>query len=107
MPPTAAAKKPAFEMPRPPAVVVWRNTPGGESNFAIVTKYGRSAISVLIFPSESRVGVPKDGVRFHADPALKGQAFADSGIWEFTEESLLLRTLVSQAENLVGAKPSK
>lgn len=99
--------KNAYVMPRPPAVVVWRNAPGGETNFAIVTKYGRSAISLLIFPSESRVGVPRDGVRFALDPALKGQAFADSGIWEFTEESILLRTIAGIDKVVADAKTSK
>jgi hypothetical protein len=75
--------------------VVWRNARGGESNFAIVTKFGRSAISVMIFPPDSRVGVPKDGVRFIDDPMNRNQNQSDSGIWEFTSDSLALRALQS------------
>lgn len=107
--------KPVFVMPKPPAVVLWRNAPGGESNYAIVTKYGKSAVSLLIFPSESRGGVPKDGVRFHLDPALKGQAFSDAGVWEYTPETqclnmvhALLAELNARFDKFVAEqKPSK
>lgn len=92
-----------FVMPRPPAVVVWRNAPGGESLFAVVTKYGRNAVSLMIFPPESRAGIPKDSVRFVDDPwnRINGVS-ADSGVWEYTEETLQLRALLAAA-----AKPSK
>jgi hypothetical protein len=99
MPPT---DKPApFVMPKPPAIVVWRNAPGGETSYAMVTKLGRYAISVMIFPPESRVGVPKDGVRFIDDPWNKTQGInADTGIWEYTEETLQLRKLLATNEFL-------
>lgn len=93
-----AAKRPngQYEMPVPPPVVVWRNAPGGEPNYAIVTKYGRHAVSLMIFPPESRVGVPKDGVRFIDDPHLRLNALTDSGIWEYTDETKLIQDLKSR-----------
>ena len=107
-PKTEPGKPAVFVMPKPPAVVVWRNAPGGETSFAIVTKYGRNAISVMIFPPESRVGVPKDGVRFTDDPWNKTQGInADSGIWEYTEETAQLRALMALAALDTPMKVSK
>jgi hypothetical protein len=114
MPPTAKSTpsaggsvKPAeWRMPRPPAVVVWRNAPGGETAYAIVTKYNKNSVSLMIFPPESRIGVPKDGVRFIADPwnATNG-INADSGVWEYTPEHELFMALVhAEAERNTPAK---
>lgn len=91
--PSATRPNSTYEMPQPPPVVVWRDAPGGESNYAIVTKYGRSAISVMIFPPDSRVGVPKDGVRFIDDPANRRTGVGDAGIWEYTSETNLILDL--------------
>ena len=90
-----AIQAPPFVMPKPPTLVVWRNAPGGEPTNAIVTAVGRHAISVMLFPPESRVGVPKDGVRYKGDPWNLTQGVnSDSGIWEYTEETLQLRHLI-------------
>lgn len=92
----SAPAKAEYKMPRPPAIVVWRNAPGGDTAYAIVTKYNKSSVSLMIFPPESRSGVPKDGVRFIEDPWNKTQGVnSDSGVWEFTEETTLLRILAS------------
>ena len=89
-----AAVEPAkYQMPTPPAVVVWRNAPGGEPNYAVVTKVGRQAVSLMIFPTDSRVGVPKDGVRFVGDPDNRHLALSDAGVWDYTDESKLLQKL--------------
>jgi len=93
MPPVAKKPVPPYVMPVPPAMVVWRNAPGGEPNYAAVTRLGKSAISVMIFAPESRVGTPKDGVRHISDPLNANQGLSDSGVWEFTEESKQLRIL--------------
>lgn len=85
-----------YAMPTPPAVVVWRNCPGGDPANAIVTKLGRSAISVMLFPPDSRVGVPKDGVRFVDDPANKANGNSDSGVWDYTDETKLISDLVAK-----------
>ena len=81
-----AAKE--FKMPAPPAVVLWRNAPGGETAYAVVTKYNRNSVSLAIFVPESRVVVPKDGVRFVGDPWNKTQGInADSGVWDYLDET--------------------
>lgn len=87
----SAADPKAFVMPRPPAIVVWRPAPGGDAQFAIVTKYGKSAISLAVIAPESRVLAPKDAVRYVDDPWNKTHPIdPDSGVWELTEESKLL-----------------
>ena len=99
MPPQAAKPKAAkpdkFVMPPAPSVVLWRHAPGGEPSPAAVTKVGKQAISVLIFPPDSRIGVPKDGVRFADDPFLKANV-TDGGIWDYTPEHKLLLSLVTR-----------
>ncbi len=83
-----------YKMPDPPAVVVWRNDPSGDSSYAIVTRYNRYSVNLMIFPPDSRVGVPKDGVRFEDDPWNKTNGInPDSGVWGYTAESLLLAKL--------------
>lgn len=99
MPPTAkpatAEKKAEWRMPKPPAIVLWRNAPGGDTAYAIVTKYNKHSVSLAIVVPESRVVVPKDGVRFIDDPWNKTNGInADSGVWEYTEEHLLLVSLL-------------
>ena len=82
-----ASDKP-FVMPIPPALVLWRNAPGGESAYGMVTKYNRHSVSLAIFVPESRVVVPKDGVRFVGDPWNKTQGInADSGVWDYLDET--------------------
>jgi hypothetical protein len=82
-------------------MVLWRHTPDGEAYPAVVTSAGRSAISVMVFPPDSRGGLPKTGVLHAGDPRLKGHTpDADAGCWDFTDESKLLRSLAEQ----LGAK---
>lgn len=90
---TTAPAKPKQLMPTPPAIVAWSNAPGGEKTYAMVTKVGRSAISVLVFPPDSRAGTPKDSVRYIGDPLLKSQLDSDSGVWDYTDETKALRIL--------------
>jgi hypothetical protein len=106
MPPSTGQGN-AYVMPRPPAVVVWRAAPGGESNYAVVTKYGRHAIALMIFPSDSRVGVPKESVRFIGDPWNKINGISpDSGVWEFTDETKRLMALEAKVEaTYAGGSP--
>jgi len=93
----SAAKKDEFVMPKPPAVVVWRNAPGGETSYAMVTKYNRHSVELAIFVPESRVVVPKTGVRFIGDPWNQTNGInADSGVWDFNDETLLLRKLLTR-----------
>lgn len=93
-------KKPGFRMPKPGAVVIWRHVIGGDPSPAVVTKLGRQGISVMVFPPDSRVGIPKDGVRHISDPQVKTQVMPESGIWDHTDETKLLLAL---ARNLVDA----
>ena len=93
----APEKKVEWQMPRPPAVVLWRNAPGGETAYAVVTKYNRNSVNLAIFAPDSRVVVPKDGVRFVNDPWNKVHGInAESGVWDYTEESLLIRKLLER-----------
>jgi len=86
--------KPLFVMPYPAPVVVWRTGPGCESAFAVVTKVGRHAIDVLVFPAEIRVGVPKTGVRHASDPWHKLHGLdVNAGVWEPTDETRTIETL--------------
>lgn len=98
-----------WQMPAPPAIVIWRNAPGGETAYAIVTKYNKQSVSVMIFPPDSRIGVPKDGVRFIDDPWNKIQGLnADSGVWDFTDEHKVLRFAMSALveKGVVEPEPS-
>lgn len=97
MPPTNV--KSPFVMPKPAAVVVWKNAPAAEENFAIVTHVGRHAISLIVFPSESRVGIPKDSVRHVADPRNAALGISgDYGVWDYTEESKQLHKLLAESQ---------
>lgn len=97
-----------WKMPHPPAIVLWRNAPGGEVSYAIVTKYNKQSISVMIFPPESRVGVPKDGVRHFDDPWNKIQGLnSDSGVWEYTYEDRELAALKRTVAELALAAAAK
>lgn len=98
------AKAPAtpapFVQPLAPAVVLWRPSPGADPAFAVITRHGKHANSLLVFPTESRGGIPKDGVRHVDDPwNYTAGIQADSGVWDFTDESKILRTL---ATRLIG-----
>jgi hypothetical protein len=92
-----------FQMPIPTiGLVVWRHTPDSEPYAAVVTKRGKTAISVMVFPPDSRGGLPKDGVLHINDPRLKGtQASPDSGCWDFTDATKELKALV---DSLGGGK---
>lgn len=85
--PSQPSPKPGFVMPRPGSIVMWTHAPGGEPSVAAVTKIGRQAISVMVFPPDSPRGVPKDGVRHIDDPWLKTNLSPESGMWDFTEEA--------------------
>lgn len=105
-----SAPKPGdYVMPKPLDTVVWSNAPGGESYYALVTKVGRNAISLMVFPTESRVGVPKESVRFISDPwNAKNGVNADAGVWDFTDEQKLLQFVVGKlvADKVVTPEPS-
>lgn len=75
-----------WTMPRPGALVLWQNAPGGGSCFAVVTQVGRNAINVMLFPPDSRLGIPKDSVRHVDDPwNLVHGVNADAGVWDHTD----------------------
>jgi len=91
-----------FVMPYPAPFVVWRTSPNGDAAFAVVTHVHRNAIDVLVFPQESRVGVPKTGVRYAADPWHKINGLDPSaGVWEPTSETTLIETLRDELDGLV------
>lgn len=86
-----------FQMPTPGSLVIWFAAPGGDACVAAVTKIGRRAISVMLFPPDSRVGQPKDSVRHVDDPWNKIYDInPDSGVWDFTPEHKLLLSVVGK-----------
>lgn len=89
-----------YKMPCPTTIVQWQHAPGGEFSPAIVTRVGRTAISVMVFPTESRVGVPKDGVSHVSDPRAKTMVAPESGLWDFTEEYRVVQKLVEAVERM-------
>lgn len=98
---TVPAKPIPFRMPTPPPIVVWRNAPGGEACYAAVTKRNKNSVSLLLWPPDQRVGVPKEGVRHVSDPWNKTQGInADSGVWDYTDESKVLIKLVDESEHV-------
>lgn len=98
--PSAAQKPPEYRMPTPPAIVIWRNAPGDDAAApAAVTKRGKSAVSLMVFPPDSRVGVPKDAVRFIDDPIVKKSGINPSdGVWDYTPEYRLLLSVVAKTK---------
>lgn len=97
--PSGAGKaEPKWKMPRPGALVVWRNAPGAAPVHAVVTQIGRNAINVMIFPPDSKVGIPKDSVRHVDDPWNKQYGInADAGCWEHTDEYKRLQAIEALA----------
>lgn len=76
-----------YEMPKVylGQIVLWRH--GRQANEpapAIVTRVGMNAVSVIIFPTESKVGITRDGVRYCTDPAL-ATVQSDAGVWDYTD----------------------
>lgn len=84
---------------KPPRValgstVLWKHsTASPDPAAAIVTRVSPDAISVLIFPTESRAGIPKDAVR-HADDPANDTLISDAGVWEQTEDAKLLASVL-------------
>lgn len=100
--------KTEYRMPRPPAIVVWRNAPGGESAYAVITKTNRNSVNLAIFAPESRVVVPKEAVRFIEDPWNQANGInADSGVWEYTAETKTLLGLQRLIETIVAESDKK
>jgi hypothetical protein len=65
-------------------MVLWRHNPTAEVPApAIVTRVGQRAVSVFIIPTESKVGITRDGVRHKGDPEL-AKIQSDAGCWEYT-----------------------
>jgi hypothetical protein len=81
--------------------VLWYHVPGGEPSPAIVTRAGRDACDVIVFPPESRVGVPKSGVLYVNDPRAKTMVSPESGFWDYTEDTKLIHQI--KRELLSGA----
>lgn len=97
--------KTPFVMPKAPAIVLWRNAPGATPSYAVVTAYGRHAISVAVCVPDSRIVVPKDGVRFVLDPWNQANGInADSGVWDYTDETKVVRILARAITSQSGLK---
>ncbi len=85
--PSGGGSQPQWQMPSPPALVLWCNAPGGEQAYAVVTKYNRNSVSLAVFAPDSRALVPKDAVRHVNDPWNKTNGInGESGVWDFTSE---------------------
>lgn len=89
----------SFEMPRVHLgqIVLWRHArQASEPAPAIVTRVGQQALSVIIFPTESKVGITRDGVRHCTDPAL-ATIQSDAGVWEYTDGDRVVVEVASAA----------
>jgi hypothetical protein len=88
---------------------VWRHSPGHAATAAQVTRVGREAVSLILFPPDSRGGVVKDGVRFIGDPELPRLAHNDTGCWDYTARQKLVNVvldgLLPDSEGNVQAIP--
>jgi hypothetical protein len=94
MPPTK------YKMPKPTAIVMWRPSPGIPPSPAAVTHVGQTAVNLMIFPPDSRAGLPKDAVRHSTDPLVKNQLAPEAGIWDFTPEYLDLLGRIEKLESI-------
>jgi hypothetical protein len=103
---SSPAKRPEkYRAPTPNlGPVLWSHIPGGEQSSAIVTRAGRDAIDVIIFPPESRIGIPKSGVVYVGDPRAATMVSPESGFWDFTAESKKLAELSALIESLTASK---
>ena len=100
-----SAPQPKYRPPVPDlGPVLWFHVPGGEPSPAIVTRAGRDACDVIVFPPESRVGVPKSGVLHVNDPRARTMISPENGFWDFTNESRRIAEIYSA---LASDKPSK
>lgn len=98
--PIVTERKPAkYVMPTPPSVVVWRSSAGDDPCNAVVTRPGKTGISVMLFPPESRACVPKDGVRYIGDPQNKIHTDSSSGVWDYTNEHKALMNLLAERDS--------
>ena len=90
--------KPKYTMPRPLGPIVeWRHAAGEPPQYAIVTKLGKSAISVALVVPDSRAVLPQDGVRHISDPSVASQ-ITDGGVWDYTDHDRLLMRVLPLAE---------
>lgn len=90
-----------YVMPRPTDIVRWQHAAGSEFNPAIVTQKGRSAISVMVFPSESRFPIPKGGVLHVTDPRAKTLVAVGDGLWDYTEEHLAFLGVMDRVSGML------
>lgn len=91
-----------YVMPRPTDIVRWQHVPGSEFNPAVVTQRGRSAISIMVFPPESRFGTPKSGVLHVSDPRAKTLVSVGDGLWDYTEEHLNFLGVMDRVSAMLG-----
>lgn len=91
----------SYKMPRPGSIVVWRSSPNADSCLAIVTAVGQQGLSCMLFPPDSKMGLPRDSVRHVDDPwnKLHGVS-ADSGVWDYTGDEKRLLALEAVVEGL-------
>lgn len=93
---------PPFVMPKPYSVVVWRPAPGLTPAPAFVTACFRDTISVVAFPQDARIGMPKDGVRHIDDPGVARISPDEGGVWDYTEDQKMLRNVLGLDTVVVG-----
>jgi hypothetical protein len=69
-------------------VVLWYHdrTRSGGCAPAIVTQAGDRALGLIMFPTDSRAGTPRSGVRHWSDPDLATMQ-PDGGVWDDTAET--------------------
>lgn len=87
--------------------VAWKHSPGDSEVVAgFVTRIGDRGISVMLFPSEARVGTLKEGVRHVSDPDLATFVEYDQGVWDHTSLTKMVLQIKAERE-LAQAKAAQ
>jgi hypothetical protein len=97
----------AYQPPDPYTVCLWAPALGMEWSPALVTKIGRSGISVVLFSIDARMGLPKDGVVYVNDPRSFKIHPDEGGIWDFTVDQKILRELMGIKDDDFVQAPKK
>lgn len=66
--------------------------PGEPPTAALVTRPG-SCINVIVFPTESRIGLVCETVRHVSDPEYPKFAHLNQGVWDYTDDQKAIRSL--------------
>lgn len=93
------AKSEKYQMPKPGMFVTWSFGLGQDVLSAAVTRVGKNAIEVMVFPPDHRGAVPASGVVHVSDPRAKNTA-PEAGVWDFLPEQKWILALEEKIGNV-------